>query len=166
MLTPDAMKTATPLFKVGDYVTLGWNYTYVKADPTAVDVLLSRSVNSETWTLTANMSFATKASFIWNTDDQANDAENPLGTDMYTLIIKDSEASVTDTGEPGYLGAYSNFKFGLYTPQAYTPYSQWTCVACSGAVPTFDMQPIKFAFTMAIVTFLSFTWFVTGLGIN
>ncbi|CAH0043970.1 unnamed protein product [Clonostachys solani] len=163
MLTPDPTKTPSALFKIGDTVTLGWNYTDVKAAPTAVDVLLSCKSKSATWTLTGNMTYETKAEYIWDTNKQANDGSNPLGTDQYTLVIKDSESHITDSPQPGYLNAASALTFGLYTPQAYTPYADWKCNACSSAPPTLDLGAVKLAMTMSLITLLSFTWFVAGL---
>jgi hypothetical protein len=166
MLTPDTTAVATALYKIGDYVTLGWNYTSVKAKPTAVDVLVSCSVASETWTLTANMTYETEVSFIWDTKDQANAVESPLLTEMYTLIVKDSEAEVSDRPEPGYLGSVQSFTFGLYRPLEYTPLSEWECTACNAAVGGMDAQVVRLAIVMALVTICSFTWFVTGLGLQ
>ncbi|KAK7213476.1 hypothetical protein V2G26_020654 [Clonostachys chloroleuca] len=164
MLTPNPTKTASALFKIGDTVTLGWNYTSVKAAPTAIDVLLSCKSKSATWTLTGNMTYETKAEYIWDTNKQANDGSNPLGTDQYTLIVKDSDAQITDSPQPGYLNAASAFfTFGMYTPQAYTPYADWKCNACSSAPPTLDLGAVKLAMTMSLITLLSFTWFVVGL---
>ena len=166
MLTPDTTAVATALYKIGDYVTLGWNYTSVKADPTAVDVLISCSVASETWTLTANMTYETEVSFVWDTKDQANAVESPLLTEMYTLIIKDSDAEVSERPEPGYLGSVQDFTFGLYRPLEYTPLSEWECTACNAAAGGQDAQVVKLAIVMTFITICSFTWFVTGLGLQ
>jgi hypothetical protein len=163
MMNPDPTKTARPLFKIGNSVELSWNYTSVKQAPTAVDVLLSCKSKSATWTLTGNMTYETKVSYLWDTNEQANDGNNPLGTDMYTLIIKDSDAEITDRPQPGYLNAATAFTFGLYTPQPYTRYADWTCHACSSAPPTLDLGALKLALMMSLITLLSFTWFVVGL---
>lgn len=164
MLTPATTIAPTPLFKIGDYATLGWNYTSLQVTPDAIDVLISCSKASETWTLTGNMSFETAVNYVWNTDDQANDAEAPLLTELYTLIIKEADADITDLPSPGHLGVYSQFTFGLYYPAQYTPLGEWECTACNAAMPGFDSRAVGFAFTMCIVTVLSFTWYVTGLG--
>ncbi|CAM1502827.1 Fc.00g076030.m01.CDS01 [Cosmosporella sp. VM-42] len=165
MQTPATTLQATPLFKIGDFVTFGWNYTSLQGTPTAIDVLVSCSSAAETWTLTSNMTFATDVNFLWDTKKQAEDPEAPLGVNMYTLIIKDSDSGITDIPDPGYLGAYAGFQFGMYTPQSYTPLSDWTCAACNAA-PGLDHHAIGFALTMSAVTILSFTWFVTGLGLH
>lgn len=166
MKTPAAAAVATPLYKIGDYVTWGWNYTSLLGTPTAIDVLASCSVARATWTLTANMTFETDVSYVWNTNDQADSAESALLSEMYTLIIKDSDASITDRPEPGYLGSYSGLTFGLYAGQPYTPFPEWKCIGCNAATSGFDRHAVGFALTMCMVTVFSFTWFVSGLGLQ
>lgn len=166
MITPDTTQVATALYKIGDNIELAWNYTSLQATPTAVDVLVSCSAASETWTLTANMTFETEVNYIWESKDDADNVDKPLLTEMYTLIIKDSDAEVTERPSAGYLGAFSGFKFGLYRPQAYTPLSEWQCDTCNGGMGAFDSQALKLAITMAFITVCSFTWFVTGLGLQ
>lgn len=156
----------TALYKIGDYVTLGWNYTSLEVTPTAIDVLLSCSTASETWTLTANMTFETDVTYVWDSRKQADDSESPLLTEMYTLIIKDSEAEVSEAPKPGELGANKDFKFGLYYPVDYTPWPEWECTGCNGASASFDGQAVRLAFIMCTVTIFTFTWFVTGVGIH
>lgn len=163
---PATSAEPTVLFKIGDNVTLGWNYTGLVVTPTAVDVLISCSTASETWTLTNNMTFATDVSYVWNSQEQADDVESPLLTEMYTLIIKDSEAEVSEFPSAGMLGANAEFTFGLYHKQAYTPWPEWQCVGCNSATSAHDTQAIKLATIMSIITVFTFTWFVTGWGIH
>lgn len=166
MLTPATSVTPTPLYMIGDNVTFGWNYTSLLATPTAVDVLLTCTVNSATWTLTSNMTFQTQVSYVWNSANTNDDVENPLLTDMYTMIIKDTNADITAMPTPGYLSTYSQFYFGMYKNLPYVSYDQWTCPgSCSSASgPT--THAIAFLFGMSLITFLSFTWFVTGLELH
>ncbi|KAF4430979.1 hypothetical protein F53441_13925 [Fusarium austroafricanum] len=131
MTLPDTMYVPTPLFKIGDYATFGWNYTSLEGTPTAIDVLVSQSSAGETYTLTANMTFATNPTYVWDTRKQANDPNAPLNVGMYTLIIKDSDSEVSDVPSPGYLQVQKTFQFGMYTPAAYTPYPQWNCDICN-----------------------------------
>ncbi|KFH44176.1 hypothetical protein ACRE_050510 [Hapsidospora chrysogenum ATCC 11550] len=166
IMTPVTTAIPTVLFKIGDNITLGWNYTALEVEPTAVDVLLSCSPASETWTLTSNMTFQTDVSYIWDSREQADDVESPLLTEMYTLIVKDSEAEISEFPSPGKLGANQDFKFGLYKPQPYTPWPDWECTGCSGATSNFDTQVVKLAFTMCFITVFTFTWFVTGWGVH
>jgi hypothetical protein len=133
LMTPAA--TTMALFKIQDYVTFVWNYTNLLATPTAVDVLAYDSAASQTHTLTQNMSFSIPNTLLWDTNQyqQENGATKGLRVAEYTLIIYDAESNPTDTAEAGYLGVYNSFQFGMYTPKPYTPFSEWTCAACSAA---------------------------------
>ncbi|KAF5668461.1 hypothetical protein FHETE_5274 [Fusarium heterosporum] len=130
MQLPDTMYVPTPLFKIGDYATFGWNYTSLEGTPTAIDVLVSQSSAGETYTLTANMTFESNPTYVWDTKKYAEDPDAPLNVGMYTLIIKDSDSQITDLPSPGYLAVQQTFQFGMYTPAAYTPYPQWNCDIC------------------------------------
>ncbi|KAG5913147.1 hypothetical protein E4U53_004986 [Claviceps sorghi] len=168
MQSPNTYLQPSGLYRISDYVTWSWNYTSLLGTPTAVDVIVSCSMASETWTLTSNMSFATDVTYVWDTKKQANDAQNPLGNAMYTLIVKDSAARITQAPEAGYLGAYTGYTFGMYTGLPYTPYPGWTCPgSCSNAAGSiFDRQAAVLAIVMSVTTVLSFTWFVSGLGLH
>ncbi|KAK3692456.1 hypothetical protein B0T22DRAFT_14063 [Podospora appendiculata] len=164
MVTPDAY-AGSQLYKIGDPVTWGWNYTNVLGTPTAIDVLVSCSRASQTWTLTQNMTFATKGSFTWDTGAYQETAiASPLLTEQYQLLIHDSDSAVTASPEGGYLSPFSGFKFGLYTPRPYTPLADWQCATCSGAMSDLDRKALGAAVAMSAVTVLSFTWFVGGMG--
>lgn len=166
MLTPSTVAGTTVLYKIGNEIEWAWNYTSLLGTPTAIDVLVSCATASETWTLSSNMSFATSVNFTWDTSKQENDAEQPLLTELYTLIVKDSDAEISEAAQPGYLGAYSGFTFGLYAPQPYTPMANWTCLACDNAAPSLNSQAVGLACFMSLITFFSFTWFVTGFGLH
>ncbi|KAL6894953.1 hypothetical protein GGI43DRAFT_124494 [Trichoderma evansii] len=165
MQTPGVFAAGAALYKIGDYVTWGWNYTNLLGTPTAIDVLLGCSAVSETWTLTSNMTFKTSVAYTWNSEVQATDVNQPLSNNMYTLIVKDSDSAVTQIPDPGYLGTFSSYTFGLYTPQPYKNFDQWTCDACNAAMAKLDHHVLGFAVTMGMVTVLSFTWFVAGAGL-
>jgi hypothetical protein len=166
METPNVFAASAALYKIGDYITWGWNYTNLLGTPTAIDVLISCSTASETWTLTSNMTFKTAGSYTWDSSVQESSIEEPLPVAMYTLIIKDSDTSITALPDPGYLGTFTQFTFGLYTPQPYLPFNEWTCDACNAALSKFDHHVLGFAITMGLVTVLSFTWFVSGVDIQ
>ncbi|KAJ0297055.1 hypothetical protein COL5a_010770 [Colletotrichum fioriniae] len=163
MITPAATAQSINLYKIGDYVTWGWNYTNLQASPTAIDVLVSCSSMAQTWTLTQNMTFAQPASFTWDSSVQATDPSAPLRNDEYTLVIYDAESSVSATAQPGYLGVYSSFKFGMYKAQEYKPLNEWNCATCSAA-SGLDSKALGMAVGMSILTVASFTWFVAGVG--
>ncbi|KAG6040459.1 hypothetical protein E4U41_000499 [Claviceps citrina] len=167
MQTPNTYLQPSGLYRVSEYVTWSWNYTSLLGTPTAIDVIVSCSTARETYTLTANMSFATEVNYVWDTKKQANDAQNPLGNAMYTLIVKDSTAEITQAPEAGYLGAYTGYTFGMYTGLPYTSYPDWTCPgSCSAATSIFNNQAVAMALVMSVTTVLSFTWFVSGLGLH
>ena len=164
MVTPGAYE-GTALYKIGDYVTWGWNYTNLQADPTAgIDVILSCSVATQTWTLASNMSFETEGSFTWDSREQETDASQPLLTEMYTLVIADAEAGISATAEAGYLSPFSGFTFGMYAAQPYTPLSDWECAICNSA-PGLDGGAAGLAVMVSTMTVVGFTWFVTGFGV-
>ncbi|CAK7242150.1 MAG: hypothetical protein STHCBS139747_003630 [Sporothrix thermara] len=164
MLTP-ATTANMELYKIGDYVTWGWNYTNLQATPTAIDILASCSFATRTFTLTQNMTFETLGSYTWDTGAyQSSNIASPLLTEEYTLIIYDAESSVSATAEAGYLDTFDGFTFGMYAPQSYTPLADgWTCATCSGALSDTERRALGFALTMSIITVFSFTWFVTGM---
>ncbi|KAM0666972.1 hypothetical protein ACQRIU_004827 [Beauveria bassiana] len=168
MIVPANTALGTALYRISDYITFSWNYTSLQGTPTAVDVLASCATARATWTLTGNMTYATSAELVWDTKPPANDPKQPLLTAEYSLIIKDSDRSLDDRPEPGYLGADSALTFGLYAGKPYQNLSTWTCPGCraSSASRSIDGQGLKFAATMSVATVLGFTWFVAGLGIN
>ncbi|CAK7206749.1 hypothetical protein SEUCBS139899_009555 [Sporothrix eucalyptigena] len=164
MLTPSTTADLE-LYKIGDYVTWGWNYTNLQATPTAIDILASCSFATRTFTLTQNMTFETLGSYTWDTGAyQSSHLAAQLLTEEYTLIIYDAESSVSATAEAGYLDTFDGFTFGLYAGQSYTPLADgWTCATCSGAMSDMEKRALGFAVTMSIITVLSFTWFATGM---
>lgn len=117
MLTP-ASTAQTTYYKVGDEVTFGWNYTSLSIPPHAVDVYVTCTANSATYTVSNNMTFHSSAKVVWDTKPEKT-GDNPLLTDQYTLVIHDAAKDVTQVASAGYLGAYQQFTFGMYTPQPY-----------------------------------------------
>ena len=163
VMTNPPVTAGSQLYKIDDFVTWGWNYTNLLGSPTAVDVLVSCSTASATWTLTQNMTFETQATYTWDTKKfQADNIKNQLPVAVYTLLIYDADSSFTQAADPGYLSPFSGFTFGLYTPQPYTPLGDWTCSTCSGAMSEMERRGLGAAVAMCVVTVFSFTWFVTG----
>jgi hypothetical protein len=165
MLEP-AQTAAVTFYRIDnpDPITWKWNYTSLQGKPSAVDVLISCSKASASWTLTQNMTFAPTATFTWDSNKFYNEqVGDQLPVEKYTLLIHDSEGSVTDTPEPGYLAPYAGFQFGLYTAKPYADLGQWKCATCSAAPGgALDRQALGFALSMTMLTVLSFTWYVTG----
>jgi len=119
MITPNAMSTT--YYKIGQDITFVWNYTSLSVTPTAVDVVASCSANAQIYTLTQNMSVEAPATYIWDTGKYKASATIPLLTASYTLFVYDADKALTDTPEPGHLGSYFGYPFGMYTTQAYVP---------------------------------------------
>lgn len=163
VLTPQTTITSA-LYRIGEFVTLGWNYTNLQVTPTAVNVLISCTTASETWTLTSNMTYETSAALTWDTGAfQSNSVQQPLLVEQYVLYVLDADSSISATAGPGELTPAAAMTFGLYTGQPYTPLaSGWVCATCSGAMSASERQAIGFLFTVAAITVASFTWFVTG----
>ena len=119
MLTPNTQSST--FYKIGEYVTFKWNYTSLQVTPSAINVIASCSLNEGTWTLANNMSVAPTGTLVWDTGNQSPSKTTPLLTASYTLIIYDADSSISDTvADSGHLSK-SQFMFGMYSPQAYTP---------------------------------------------
>ncbi|OTB08406.1 hypothetical protein M426DRAFT_183389 [Hypoxylon sp. CI-4A] len=164
MITP-ATTASTTLYRIGDPtpITWVWNYTSLQGTPSAIDVLVSCSTASATWTLTQNMTFEPTATFTWDTQNYTESAvASPLLVAQYTLIIYDSDSSVSATAEAGYLAPFDGFNFGLYTARPYQDLGEWKCATCSGALGNAERQALGFVVSMSLITILSFTWYVTG----
>jgi hypothetical protein len=115
LITP-ALIDGPQYYKVGDNVTLKWNYTSLSVTPSAIDVLASCSLNGQTYTLTSNMSVQETGLFTWDTGEQYATATNPFPVASYTLIIHDSSKDITDIPSAGFLGTFEQYVFGMYTP--------------------------------------------------
>lgn len=123
MVTPSAI-AGPQYYKVGDWVTFAWNYTSLSMTPSHVDILATCTQNQATYTIAVNQSVKETGQVLWNTSEYATPAEGKpvLLVATYTLLIYDSESSVSATAKPGYLAPYNQFTFGMYTPQ---PYVKW-----------------------------------------
>ncbi|KAL1967073.1 hypothetical protein VTN77DRAFT_3597 [Rasamsonia byssochlamydoides] len=162
MITPAT--TTTTYYKIGNYVTFAWNYTSLSVTPSAIDVIASCSLNSATYTLTSNMSVAPTGAVTWDTNKYQATATVPLLTASYTLIIYEAGTNPSDVASAGHLGA-SNFIFGMYLPQPYTPLNEYVCATCNAAMSDTERQALGFVLTMVTITVLSFTWFAGGFGV-
>lgn len=148
-------------YKVGDWVTFGWNYTSVVNKPSAVNVIAQCSQIGAEWTIAANMSYEANQTVYWDTA-QYNGKQTPqLVVASYTLIIENADQSkATGIPQAGALGSQAAYRFAMYTPQEYVPFSDFTCPMCNSA-PS-QRQAAGLMFAMASITILSFTWFATG----
>lgn len=166
MMTP-AVASGEQYFKIGDFVTFGWNYTSLEATPTAVNVMATCTANKQLYTISTNLTLANNTNAVtWDTGSyQATAVQNPLLTETYTLIIYDAASSISATPQAGYLAVYDSYTFGMYSPQAYTPLGDYECVTCSGALSEMERRALGMVIGMSILTVLSFTWFVGGTGV-
>ncbi|KAJ5225421.1 hypothetical protein N7468_006646 [Penicillium chermesinum] len=163
MITPAS--TTTTYYKIGHNVTFVWNYTSLSVTPSAIDVVASCSLNSATYTLTSNMSVKETGSLVWDTGKYQANPTIPLLTATYTLFVVDSEKSLDDTPEAGYLSSNVGFPFGMYIGSKPTPLNEFLCVTCSSAMSEFQRTGLTFAAGMALITVLSFTWFAGTFGL-
>ncbi|KAI4132296.1 MAG: hypothetical protein LQ338_000757 [Usnochroma carphineum] len=161
MITPSAL-AQTSYYKVGDHVTFAWNYTSLSVKPSKIDVYVTCTTNSATYTISNNATFEPTGNLVWDTKPEASGTA-PLLVGTYTLVIHDASKDITAIPQAGHLGAYDQFTFGMYTPQPYTPLSEgWKCATCSGAMSSMDLHALKSMLGMCIITTLSFTWFAGG----
>lgn len=175
MISP-AITSGAQYYKIGDWVTFAWNYTYLLRDPKAIDVLASLSqtsadgiggVNTATYTLTTNMSYMATPTLLWDTGKWASSV-TPLAGGTYTLVIydADSPAGISANPKPGYFAMYDQFTFGMYTPAPYTALvPKYQCATCNAALSSTERMTLGFLFAMATITVLSFTWFASGSGV-
>lgn len=117
MLTPGRFDPVTYI-KIGENATFGWNYTNLIISPTAIDVVAYCSRNDHTYTISGNMSMEETGKVVWDT--AAHETQNPnLLTEIYTLIIHDSDVDPTEAPKPGHLGTNIRPTFGVYRAQPY-----------------------------------------------
>jgi len=166
MLTPNIM-SGSQFYRIGDYVTFAWNYTSLLATPTAINVMATCTANEQLYTLAMNQTVSNATGAVtWDTGSyQATALSDPLLTEVYTLIIYDAASSISAAAQAGYLAVYDQYAFGMYLGQAYTPLNEFQCATCSGALSDMERRALGMVFGMSIITVLSFTWFVGGLGV-
>jgi len=166
MITP-AIISGPQYFKVGDFVTFAFNLTSVLATPTALNIMATCTANQQLYTLAANQTTANATNVVlWDTGAyQSTALSDPLLTEKYTLLVYDADSNPSATAQAGYLAVYNQYTFGMYTPQAYTPIGEFKCATCSGALSDMERRALGMVVGVTVITVLSFTWFVGGLGI-
>jgi len=144
MITPAPM-AGPQYYKIGEWVTLAWNYTSLSVTPSAIDVLATCTANQQTYTLAVNQSVEATGMVLWDTGAYQESAGVPLLTEKYTLIIYDSDSSVSAMPQAGYLGVYNQFTFGMYTPQPYVKWKDFKCANCNpnAGLSAFDSLTLK-----------------------
>ncbi|KIW58974.1 hypothetical protein PV05_03462 [Exophiala xenobiotica] len=164
LITP-AATDGIQFYRVGENVTFQWNYTSLSVTPSAIDVLASCSLNQATYTISANMSVEPTGAITWDTGNFPEAITSPFAVASYTLIVHDAASDITDVPSAGYLGAYNQYVFGMYTGQAYTPLNEFKCATCNGAFSVHEKQVFGVVLMTAAITVMSFTWFANGFGV-
>lgn len=167
MITP-APLAGPQLYKVGEWVTFAWNYTSIKAYPSAVDILATCSANAATYTLAVNQTVNKGGqTVLWDTGAYQKTASVPLLTEKYTLLIYDSNepAGVSATARPGYLAVFNQLKFDMYTPQPYVKWDDYTCANCKKSFGlsrqeslTLQMLGVAFGTTVASTLYFAYSF--------
>ncbi|KAA8909108.1 hypothetical protein FN846DRAFT_943534 [Sphaerosporella brunnea] len=160
MVTP-APTDGYQIYKIGDIVTFVWNYTNVIIQPTAINVVAYCQDASQDFTISANASWPI-TSATWDTGEYQNTATAKLLVATYTLNIFDASKQKTAGPTAGYLYGYSQYQFGLYTPQPYTPLADFVCPTCANDANAMDPMAFRMVLAMGLVAATSFTWFLTG----
>jgi hypothetical protein len=164
MITPNAMSPAS-YYKIQDQITFAWNYTSLKKNPSAVDVMATCTANNALYTIAVNETWEQVQTIVWDTGKYQATGTIPLLTETYTLIIHDAAKDESATASPGYMGTWKQFTFGMYSPQPYTPMADYVCATCSSAMSLMEKQTYAFLFSMVGVTVLTFGWFTGAAGL-
>ncbi|KAF2795276.1 hypothetical protein K505DRAFT_416571 [Melanomma pulvis-pyrius CBS 109.77] len=165
MITPAAI-AGPQYYKVGDWVTLAWNYTSLSITPSAIDIMATCTANQATYTLAVNQTVEkTGGAILWDTGAYQSSASIPLLTETYTLMIYDSESSPSAAPKPGYLGLANGFIFGMYTPQPYVPWSEFKCANCNSGLSAFETLTLKALLITSGTTIFSLLYFAASFGV-
>ncbi|KAG2144112.1 uncharacterized protein EDB93DRAFT_544536 [Suillus bovinus] len=151
---------STSYFKIAQnqFITFGWNFSYIIATPTHLTVS-AVCENGNTYPVgpTNGIIPGTATSVVWDPYTyQTNNPNLPLAQAKYTLEIW-GDGGPDAVREPGVLTPNSALQFALYTPQAYTPInSGWSCAGCSSAVSQHITHPTFIALIATLmVMFIS-----------
>jgi hypothetical protein len=162
LLTPAATEGAQ-YYKVGDWITFEWNYTSLSNTPAAVDVYATCMLNQATYTIASNMSVEETGKVLWQPNPSEETAGFPIAT--YTLVIHDAAKDPTQVASAGDLGTFNQFRFGMYTPQPYTPLNEFKCSTCSAGISLLEQQALSVMGITGLVSVVSFMWFINGVGL-
>jgi len=115
---------STSYFKIAQdqFITFGWNFSYILATPTHLTVS-AVCENGNTYPVgpTDGIIPGTATSVVWDPYSYQTSHPNlPLAQAKYTLEIW-GDGGPNAARAPGVLTPNSALQFALYTPQAYTP---------------------------------------------
>lgn len=146
----------------GDPITWSYNFTSLVVTPTAINVEAFCSKTQQYYSIAHNYS-SSETTVTWDTDKFQSTATNQLVMETYTLFMYDAAASRTDIPKPGHLGVFNRLQFALYNPTPYVHLKEWECPTCSDASSTTLDHGVKILLGTALLTVLSFTWFIRGM---
>jgi len=154
MITPGT--TTTTYYKIGEDITMVWNYTSLLVTPSKVNVIASNT--NGVWTITENMKWQEKQTIKWNTSQ----VTSSLAMASYSLVVYDpGNGGVTALPKAGYLSPFQQFPFAMYSPQPVVNENDFFCVTCSRA-SSLESQSITMLLFTTALTVLSFTYFASG----
>ncbi|KAI6013830.1 hypothetical protein EDC04DRAFT_685077 [Pisolithus marmoratus] len=120
---------STSYFKIApsQYITFGWNFSYIIATPTHLTVsAVCQNGNTYPVGPTNGIIPGTATSVVWDPYSYQTSHPNlPLAQAEYNLRIWGDQGPDAPRA-PGYLTPNSGLTFALYTPQPYTPISSGT----------------------------------------
>ena len=109
----------------GEYVTFGWNFSYLAYTPTSLTVSAACE-NGNTYPIGPSNGIipGNAQNVTWYPYGyQTQNPGLPLAQAKYTLQIWGGSGGISQIPTPGYLAPNENLQFALYFPQAYTPLS-------------------------------------------
>jgi len=133
-------------------ITFGWNLTSLYVTPTSLTFSAYCSSNGNTYPVGPTSVPAGDTELVWQpwTYQTGQGVQTPLVQGTYTMQVQD-ERGTSAVGSPGLFQYNDQMTFAFYTPQPYTPLSEWECSSCqkNGARTT---QPQLAFFGMVAVT--------------
>ena len=117
---------STSYYKIApsEYVTFGWNFSYLAVTPTSLTVSAACE-NGNTYPIGPSNGVipGDAQSVVWYPYGyQTANPSLPLAQAKYTLLVFGA-GGPSAAPSPGYLAPNSELQFALYTPQPYTPLS-------------------------------------------
>ncbi|ORY79840.1 hypothetical protein BCR37DRAFT_75798 [Protomyces lactucae-debilis] len=132
MMTPKNPQATPTYYKVGNPVTLAWNYSNVYIQPESVDIQAYCAINQHYYPIRLNTSYEQLTKVEWDTAAYQMEAAVPLLTAQYTLVLRNTEAAETQATAPlGEMGVLRPYVFGMYLTQGYRDLEQSTQRQCS-----------------------------------
>ncbi|KAF8325804.1 uncharacterized protein EI90DRAFT_3071792 [Cantharellus anzutake] len=155
--------TAVSYYKLATNIpiTIGWNLTSLYVTPTSLTFSAFCSSNGNTYPVgpTSVPGTVTELTWTpWTYQTGAVGVQTPLIQGTYTLQVQD-ERGTTALGSPGLFQYNDQMTFAFYTPQPYTPLSEWQCASCQkGAAGMTQPHPALFGIVAATLIMLLSGW--------